>query len=626
MNSYRPKKSYSSKRNTYRPSNRRPASRNMSSVKKSPRMNAASGGGFGGASAVDKKKLMMIIGIVAAIAVVIALIVIINPFADSHKNKNGEYIYADNVTINDISVAGLTIEEAKAKLQPTADQMVADGNLTIVVPQPQPTISDDNSDNTDDESSDDSSSTDDVSAQEMAVTSGESDDSAQVIIGTEDGTTDTADNSTKTSTTDGKKEVYSADKLGIYVDLDATLNEAMEFSKTENKVTDETPVKNFELKYSITQETLQTSLEADAPNWKIEPQSAYYILETSSDENDETTSATPVKTEGTPGVEVNTTQLVNDIVAAVSADNFDIKKEIVAPTTEIQPETTTEDLGDFEVIGKYSTDITNSTDNRMWNIWKISSILNGTTIAPGDTISVNEIVGPRDRGGWKEASGIENGVYTPQAGGGICQVSTTLYIAALKAEMKIVDRTHHTIPSSYVPLGLDATISTDSPDLKLENNTDYPMLIGINCDIPGRTVEVVIYGVKPRDYTLRFESKTIETLEPGEDIYRTNSEVPEGKLEKVASARSGYVVEVYKIWYDKETGEETDRKRIYTDTYNAKGAIYEYNPNSNLEALKNPQPSASPSTEPSVEPSVEPSTQPSVEPSTEPTDSGEAAT
>lgn len=258
-------------------------------------------------------------------------------------------------------VAGLTIEEAKAKLQPNTEEMLAQGNLTIVVPQPTPTLT----------SEDDTQTSSDTSEQQS---------SAVVQITDEEGSDEI---SAENSSVSGNKQVYTPEKSGIFVDIDTTLNEAMEFSKSQTKVNEETPVQNFDMKYGIVEETLSASLQADAPSWKVEPQSAYYTLETTSDEESETTSAQPVKTEGTVGLEVNTQQLTTDIVTAVQSEDFDITKEITAPTTEIQPETTTEDLSDFEVIGRYQTDINNSTDNRMWNIWKISSILNGTTVAPG---------------------------------------------------------------------------------------------------------------------------------------------------------------------------------------------------------------------------------------------------
>ena len=97
------------------------------------------------------------------------------------------------------------------------------------------------------------------------------------------------------------------------------------------------------------------------------------------------------------------------------------------------------------------------------------------------------------------APGISNGEYQEEAGGGICQVSSTLYGSILRAEVKVVDRTHHSWPLTYVDGGLDATISTGAPDFKIQNNYDIPIYIVATCDGSARTIEVSIYGPKFED-------------------------------------------------------------------------------------------------------------------------------
>ncbi|HBU13224.1 MAG TPA: vanomycin resistance protein VanB, partial [Clostridiales bacterium] len=99
------------------------------------------------------------------------------------------------------------------------------------------------------------------------------------------------------------------------------------------------------------------------------------------------------------------------------------------------------------------------------NIWKMSDIINGVKVEPGETWSINEEAGPRTYNlGWQGAPGISDGEYKEEAGGGICQVSSTLYNAVLRAELEIVERKHHSWPLDYIDGGLDATISTGAPD------------------------------------------------------------------------------------------------------------------------------------------------------------------
>ncbi len=496
------------------------------------------------------------------ICVVVAIVVISIIFVSAHSGDreiDPSDIFADNVTVQGVSVGGMTASEARVALSPVIKEMMAEAVVQLKVPAP---------DNAADSEEDDSNETG-------------------------------ADEADGTGTSTATQVVeYTATQAGISVDVDSALQLAMQYSVNEApRSTEDAPLKEFTLLYTLDEDVLKASLEADAPSWSVPAKDATYVLKTENDEASLTTSAEPVKEEGTEGIEVDIAALTTGISETVAAQSFAL---IEAPLTTTEPDVTAAELPEIEVIGAYSTTYSSSTDARMYNIWKISSILNGQSIAPGETISVNEVVGPRtEEGGWALAPGIENGVYTDQAGGGICQVSSTLYIAALKAELDIVDRTHHTIPSTYVPLGLDATISTDWPDLELGNNTEYPILIGINCDVPDRTVEVKLYGYKPRDYTLRFESVVVATTPAPADEYIANEEVAPGLPVLKMAPHDGYTVDVYKIWYDMD-GEEYNRERIYSDTYKPLSAKYEYNPTTPPTVTATPAPTATPTPVPTV--------------------------
>lgn len=518
----------------------------------------------------------LLIIICVAIAAVIVAIIAVN-VNKGPKEIDPTDTFASNVTVHGISVGGMTASEARVALNPVIKDMMSKAVVQIQVPAAE--IQDK-----------DGEEKEDAGASESPAAS----QGAQVVE-------------------------YTASEAGITVDVDAALQKAMEYSLSVDapkKNDDGAPVMDFTMLYAVDESVLTASLQKDAAAWIKPAQNASYSLKTAKDEKGLTTSAKPVKQDGIPGSQVDIAALTQEIKKIVSAQSF---KVIEAPVTALEPEITAADLGDISVIGTYSTSFSSSPSNRkerMYNIWKISSILNGVRIPAGETVSVNKIVGPRtEDGGWALAPGIENGEYKDQPGGGICQVSTTLYIAALKAELKIAARAHHTYPSSYVPMGLDATISTDEPDLKLMNNTDYPVLIGINCDVPGRTVEVNLYGVKPRDYTLRFENQVVQTIPPTPDTYVADPAVAPNTTVQKIGAHTGYVVDVYKIWY--KDGKEYDRKRIYSDTYKPSGAIIAYNPATPPIQVTNPSalpadPNATATTPPpqSAEPSAGPPSDP----------------
>lgn len=212
--------------------------------------------------------------------------------------------------------------------------------------------------------------------------------------------------------------------------------------------------------------------------------------------------------------------------------------------------------------------------NRKFNIQKAADIINGNTIQPGEEWSFNTVVGPRTYElGWKGANGISGGKeYTIQAGGGICQVSTTLYNALLCANMEIVDRRAHTIPSDYVPVGLDATVDTRGIDFVWKNNTDMPAYIFAKVEkVEGsssrNTITVYVYGKPlPEGVTYKSRNEIIEEASrQAEAIYTNDASIPTGyQLERVQGHKY-YVAEAYQDKY--VDGKLAESKLLYTDKY-----------------------------------------------------------
>ena len=133
-----------------------------------------------------------------------------------------------------------------------------------------------------------------------------------------------------------------------------------------------------------------------------------------------------------------------------------------------------------ETIGSYEAISQSDDDERAENLRLAAEAINGYVIEPGATFSFNEVVGDTTaERGYKEAPVLYSSGLGSSDGGGICQVSTALYIAAVKADLEIVERHPHSVPSDYAPIGLDATIVYGSRDLRIKNNTDFENAIAV---------------------------------------------------------------------------------------------------------------------------------------------------
>lgn len=230
-------------------------------------------------------------------------------------------------------------------------------------------------------------------------------------------------------------------------------------------------------------------------------------------------------------------------------------------------------------ISSYTTEYDTSgsdqiVQNRCFNIAKAAGILNCHVVQPGEEFSFNDLEGPRTtKLGWKEANGISGGKeYTLQAGGGICQVSTTLYNALLRGNIPITDRKAHSIPSSYVKKGLDATVDTNGIDLKFQNDTGMPIYIFAyvtkhESKKSKLNITISLYG-KPLPEGVRYEldSEIIETIPRDEIKYIDDPTLPIGYEMEVVKKHDGFVAKVFRMKYenDKPVGEP---EVLYEDKY-----------------------------------------------------------
>ena len=228
------------------------------------------------------------------------------------------------------------------------------------------------------------------------------------------------------------------------------------------------------------------------------------------------------------GIAINEEQLKSDIQSELSAKQFD--KVITVSASEVQPEYSTAAAKQkYKTIGTYTTNTT-SNSKRNTNIRLAAAALNGTIVGPGQEVSFNDTVGQRTEAkGYQGAAAYNNGEVVQEIGGGVCQVSTTLYNAALKAGMKISMRRSHTFEPSYVTPGMDATVSWGGPDFRFINTSSSA--IGIKASYSNQTVTVSIYGVPVLEdgVTYSLEATKTETFDLPEPQYEEDQTLQPGQ-------------------------------------------------------------------------------------------------
>ena len=242
-----------------------------------------------------------------------------------------------------------------------------------------------------------------------------------------------------------------------------------------------------------------------------------------------------------------------------------------------------------DVLGYVSTNHTNDS-NRNTNLRQACKALNGTLVRPGETFSYNATLGERtEKKGYKPAGAYSGGKTVQTVGGGICQVSSTLYYACLKADLEIVERTAHGYTVSYMPYGMDATVSWGSLDYKFRNNTDYP--IRIEAWVADGQVHVKLIGTDTKDYYVKMTYETVEGPVEGKTVYEDYKwNNPEGYKDGdvIQTAYTGRTVKSYRVKYSKATDEKISSSYEATSRYKSRDKIV---------ARVEPKPTEPPATE-----------------------------
>ncbi|NLD87423.1 MAG: hypothetical protein GX633_04110 [Clostridiales bacterium] len=232
-----------------------------------------------------------------------------------------------------------------------------------------------------------------------------------------------------------------------------------------------------------------------------------------------------------------------------------------------EPKGKTEELERVkDVLGTYTTSFSSSGKARSENVRNGTRLIDGRVLYPGEEFSAYDAVNPfTEENGYYMAGSYLNGLVVESLGGGICQVSSTLYNAVLRAELEVTERFNHSMIVSYVKLSSDAAISGTSKDLKFVNNLEYPIYIeGYTTD--DKKVTFNIYGIetRPSNRSISFESEELSRTEPEADRIIADAAQPVGYID-VQSAHIGYVGKLWKVVT--VDGTETERTAINKSTY-----------------------------------------------------------
>lgn len=445
------------------------------------------------------------------------------------KDPDAQFVFAEDTTVSGVSIAGMTMEQAKAMLESMEDTFVAPVNISVDV--------------------------------------------------------------------NGKVTNLTEDDFEYTFDIDKVLDIIKSDAEDENSDNDE---KIYEITATVTEDSIQQNAKTIEKQTNKEAKNAYVSKFTPYSEN------RFEYTDAVDGCKLNTDDL-NEQLQVVFASKVS-EQRIVADVETVEAKITTEDIkNNVKKLSSYETVSTN-TANGTSNMKVSLEACNGSVIEPGETWSFNECTGDSnlESNGYKSAHVISDGKIVDGIGGGICQSSSTIYNAAIKANMDIEERYCHKWASVYVPTGLDATIDYPRLDLKLSNPTEYQMFM--ECKLEDSTLYVSIWGYKSDSY----------------DEIKTHNEL-------TSRDSSSYTVKAWRIYM--KDGKEVDRESLGSSTYdNDNGIIFISADSSSDVSNKTTQKpdsssskassssSSSSKTEPATKKPTQPATQKPTEPATEATE------
>ncbi|MCE5235894.1 MAG: VanW family protein [Clostridiaceae bacterium] len=339
----------------------------------------------------------------------------------------------------------------------------------------------------------------------------------------------------------GAAREFSASELGVSGNADEVLNVAYTYNKSGDLLAD----------FDSTQDALKLNSNISVDKEMLVETVGAFLNENARDMMNASVTFDPAArsfayTPERCGVAAHTEAICAALEGRILSGDygpFDVSGEYAE---DIEPEVTMAELqANTALIVQFRTLATDN-KNRNKNIELMCEAVNGAVIGPGETLSLNGIVGQRTaEKGFTVAPAIVDGQLTDDVGGGICQLAGTLYNAALLADMEIVERVHHTWPSDYLPIGLDATLNWNNKDLKIKNRSAYP--IYVVAELKDLVVSVELYG-QPlgEDEEIVVENRIVNQTEtPAPQVIYTDK-LAVGASKTQVKSRPGYEVLVYR--------------------------------------------------------------------------------
>ena len=360
----------------------------------------------------------------------------------------------------------------------------------------------------------------------------------------------------------------SLEKMGVSAQTSAAVEEAVSVGKYGNLVKRFKELKSLETENRVIEMGLSIDKEKTAEilnnnTAKIDIKAINHGLKKEGNEF--------VYVPGQQGDEVDIVTSVNALsdyvgtaweLGVVEDDQFALTSIVTEPRGSEEELEVVRDL-----IGTFTTNYKSSGASRAKNVENGAKKVHGTVLYPGDEFSFYEMVNPFTKeNGYELAGSYLNGETVESFGGGICQVSTTLYNALLKAELEITQRFNHSMTVAYVDLAADAAIAGTYKDLRFRNNYDFPIYIEGICK--NRNITFNIYGKETRDpnRVVTYVSQVVSVNDPRTE-YTLLESVPVGTFRQTRGKHVGYVAELYKVVT--VNGVETERTRVNKSTYQA---------------------------------------------------------
>lgn len=362
----------------------------------------------------------------------------------------------------------------------------------------------------------------------------------------------------------------SCGELGISLDLPATLTAAWAVGRKGNWE-ERLPGYFFAWRegkeippvYKVDEHRFQTKLQALTIALSVPPQSAYFSF-TAQDEVEIVPSRA--------GQEVDSEKALAALLSLLEASPNLSAFKINLYLRSVPPPVSTADLEKMRITGKlaaYQTRFDPLNQNRSGNIRLAAQALDGYLLPPGGTFSFNAVVGPRTVDtGYSEAIVIENGQFVPGIGGGVCQVSSTLYNVALRAGLKVIERHRHSLPVGYVAPGTDATVAYGFIDLEFLNNTPGYLLLKASVDKGELTMKIFGFA---EDLPVVQIIPRVEEVIPPPVIKKEDPTLPEGKTLFEKEGKKGYKVKVIRSFL--KNGQVVKSEIISRDLYPAQPQV-----------------------------------------------------